>query len=72
MAMIRPKRLFVLCKGEVFYKVNSKDKKPTKRKFFINSTVCNQNMKILLIILKLSKIEPKMIQRFNRISVELQ
>ena len=29
--MIKPKRMFVLCKGDSFYKVQSKDKKPTKR-----------------------------------------
>ena len=32
---IKPKRMFVLCKGDIFFKVNSnsKNKIPTKRKF---------------------------------------
>ena len=34
-SMIKPKRMFVLCKGESFYKVNSKDKKTTKRIYSI-------------------------------------
>ena len=34
-SIIKPKRMFVLCKGESFYKVNSKDKKSTKRICFV-------------------------------------
>lgn len=43
-SMIKPKRMFVLCKGDSFYKINSKDKKTTKRKLILTIYICFDNI----------------------------